>query len=365
MASRKKKALITGITGQDGSYLAELLLEKGYEVHGLVRRASTTNRHNIDHIFKDRRARHTFLHYGDMTDHHSLVSIIAKVKPDEIYNLAAQSHVRVSFDIPLYTAQADAVGVLGLLEAVRTVCPSARVYQASTSEMYSGAPEEAPQSEQTPFHPRSPYGVAKLYAASIARTYREGYGMYVVNGILFNHESPRRSENFVTRKVIQSAILIKLGLMERLSLGNLEAERDWGYAPEYVEAMWRMLQQKEPEDFVIATGQTHSVRFLAEESFRQVGIAIIWKGKGINERGIDAKTGKVVIEIDPVYFRPNEVDYLCGDASKARRKLGWKAKTTFPKLVKIMADAEKARYNEQLGLIEGNHTSNRKNAKVA
>lgn len=343
--SKRKVALITGITGQDGSYLAELLLEKGYDVHGLVRRTSTFNRHNIEHLHKDSYNRALTLHYGDMTDIHSLLSILKRVQPDEIYNLAAQSHVRVSFDIPFYTAQSDAVGVLGLLEAVRVVCPTARVYQASTSELFSGDPKEAPQSEKTPFHPRSPYGVAKLYGAEIARIYRESYGMFVVNGILFNHESPRRGENFVTRKVVIGAVKIKLGLEKKISLGNIDARRDWGYAPEYMEAAWKMLQQKKPQDFVIATGETHSIRELVELAFKRVGINIQWKGKGQKEKGVDAKTGKVLVDIDSYYFRPNEVDVLCGDASKAHKELGWKPKTTFKKLIEIMVDAELARHS--------------------
>lgn len=342
MAKARKRALITGITGQDGSYLAELLLKKGYEVHGFVRRTSTFNRHNIEHllgfIFGGKKNIH--LHYGDMTDMHSLLSVLHRVKPSEIYNLAAQSHVRVSFDIPFYTAQSDAIGVLALLEAARVVCPKAKIYQASTSELYSGDKKEAPQNEKTPFRPRSPYGVAKLYGAEIARIYREGYGMFVVNGILFNHESPRRGENFVTRKIAMAVVEIKLGLREKVALGNLDAKRDWGYAPEYVDAAWRMLQQKKPTDYVIATGEAHSIRELAEISFKRVGIKIIWKGKGKAERGVDAKTGKTLVVIDPLYFRPNEVDYLRGDASRAYKELGWKSKVTFKELVEMMVDAE-------------------------
>jgi GDPmannose 4,6-dehydratase len=346
MAKAVKRALITGITGQDGSYLAEILLEKGYEVHGLVRRTSTFNRHNIEHIFnnKNPRAKLTFLHYGDMTDMHSLLSVLKQVQPDEVYNLAAQSHVRVSFEIPFYTAQSDAIGVLGLLEAVRIACPKAKVYQASTSEMFSGDKSEAPQNEKTPFRPRSPYGVAKLYGAQIARVYRESYGMFVVNGILFNHESPRRGESFVTRKVAIAAANIHRGLQQKLTLGNLDAKRDWGYAPEYMEAAWRMLQQKQPQDYVVATGETHTIRELVEIAFERTGIEIIWKGKGKDEKGFDKKTGKVVVEIDPYYFRPNEVDYLCGDASKAHKELKWKAQIKFKKLVEMMVDAEIAKH---------------------
>lgn len=337
----KKRALITGITGQDGSYLAEFLLKKGYEVHGLVRRTSTFNRGNIEHIFVYPDSK-KYLHYGDMTDMHSLISNLKKVQPDEIYNLAAQSHVQVSFDIPFYTAQSDAIGVLGLLEAARAVCPNAKIYQASTSEMFSGNKSEAPQNEKTPFKPRSPYGAAKLYASQIARIYRESYGMFVVNGILFNHESPRRGESFVTRKVIMGAVDIKLGKRKQILLGNLDAKRDWGYAPEYMDAAWRMLQQKKPQDYVIATGETHSIRELVELAFKCVGITIVWKGKGKDEHGVDAETGKTHVVLDPIYFRPNEVDYLCGDASKAKRELKWKPKTGFKKLIELMVDAEMA-----------------------
>ncbi|MBU6214857.1 GDP-mannose 4,6-dehydratase [Patescibacteria group bacterium] len=341
----RKRAFITGVTGQDGSYLAELLLAKGYEVHGLVRRTSTFNRHNIEHLLHlqgltptDEKRFH--LHYGDMTDMHSLLSILQKVVPHEIYNLAAQSHVRVSFDIPFYTAFSDAIGVLSLLEAARIVSPNAKIYQASTSELYSGDKRETPQNENTHFRPRSPYGVAKLYGAEIARIYREGYGMYVCNGILFNHESPRRGENFVTRKVVMGAIEVKQGRREFLPLGNLDARRDWGYAPEYMEAAWKMLQQKKPDDYVIATGETHSIRELAELAFHLVGITLTWKGRGRQERGVDAATGKTIVTIDPLYFRPNEVEHLCGDARKARRVLKWRPKTTFKELIRLMVDAE-------------------------
>jgi GDPmannose 4,6-dehydratase len=336
----KKRALITGVTGQDGSYLAELLLQKGYEVHGILRRSSTFNRHNIDHIFNSEAARDSALHYGDMSDINSLISILDKVRPDEIYNLAAQSHVKVSFEIPYYTAQADALGVLSLLEAVRILGLKSKIYQASTSELYSGDKKEAPQNESTPFKPRSPYGVAKLYAYEIARIYKESYGMFVVNGILFNHESPRRGFNFLSRKVTIGIGEIMRGEREHISLGNLDAARDWGYAPEYMEAAWRMLQQKHPEDFVIASGKSHTVRQFAEEAFRVVGKEIVWKGRGLKEVGIEKKTGKVRVKVDPGYFRPNEVDYLRGDASKARRKLKWKPKTDFKKLVRLMVEAD-------------------------
>lgn len=342
-----KKALITGITGQDGSYLAEILIKKGYEVHGMVRRASTFNRHNIEHIFNTNEIYSHELHYGDMADMNSILRILGKVMPDEIYNLAAQSHVRVSFDIPFYTAQSVAIGVLNLLEAVKSLGLKTKIYQASTSELFSGHPKEAPQSEKTPFKPKSPYGVAKLYGFEIARTYKESYGMFVVNGILFNHESPRRGENFVTRKITIALNEIKAGKRDKLLLGNLDAKRDWGYAPEYMEVAWKMLQQKKPEDFVIATGKTHSIREFVNEACKHLDIDIVWKDKGINEKGIDKKTGKIVVAIDPGYFRPNEVDHLCGDARKARKILGWKPKTHFKDLVKMMVLADKEKINKK------------------
>ncbi len=335
-----KKALITGITGQDGSYLAELLISKGYEVHGLVRRSSTFNRQNIEHIFVGDVHRAEHLHYGDMVDINSLMSVLSKVQPDEIYNLAAQSHVKISFEVPSYTAQADALGVLSLLEAARLITPKAKIYQASTSELYSGEKKHAPQHELTGFKPKSPYGVAKLYAYEIARVYRESYGMFVVNGILFNHESPRRGINFVSQKIAHGVSEIAVGKREYIELGNLEAARDWGYAPEYMEAAWCMLKQKKPDDFVIATGQTHTVREFAEEAFRHIGVSLVWKGKGIKEVGVDSKTGVILVKIDSNYFRPNEVDYLRGDARKAHKVLGWKPKTPFKKLVGIMMDAK-------------------------
>jgi GDPmannose 4,6-dehydratase len=343
MAKKHKTALITGITGQDGSYLAEILIKKGYDVHGVVRRSSTFNRQNIEHIFNTEGLRESNLHYGDMSDINSLMGIIRKVKPDEIYNLAAQSHVKVSFEIPYYTAQADAIGVLSLLEAVRLLGLSPKIYQASTSELYSGDRKEAPQSEKTPFRPRSPYGVAKLYACNIARVYRESYGMFVVNGILFNHESPRRGFNFVTRKIAIGVADIIRGKGDHLSLGNLDAARDWGYAPEYMEAAWCMLQQKKAEDFVIATGETHTVREFVEEAFRVANIKLKWKGRGAAEHGVDQKTGRVLVRVDADYFRPNEVPYLHGDASNARKKLHWRSKTKFKELVRIMVKAELAR----------------------
>ena len=335
----KKRALITGITGQDGSYLAEFLLEKGYEVHGLIRRASTFNRHNIEHLFKAGRAPDPHLHYGDMTDINSLISTLRSARPHEIYNLAAQSHVKVSFEVPYYTAQSDAVGVLSLLEAVRILDIPAKVYQAATSELYSGDEKEAPQNEKTPFKPRSPYGVAKLYAYEIARAYRESYGLFIVNGIFFNHESPRRGLSFVSRKITHGAAEIKLGLRENLLLGNLDAHRDWGYAKEYVEAMWKLLQQKKPKDLVIATGKTHTVREFVEVVFKHAGMPLRWHGKGLKERGVDQE-GVTRIIIDPAYFRPNEVAYLRGDASRAKRELGWKPKTSFEELAKLMYDAD-------------------------
>lgn len=337
---KKKKALITGITGQDGSYLAEILLEKGYEVHGMIRRSSTFNRQNIDHIFYTDELRHSFLHYGDMTDINSLISVLRRVEPDEIYNLAAQSHVSISFEMPYYTAMCDSTGVLSLLEAVRTLNLSPKIYQASTSELFSGDPTEAPQHEKTPFKPKSPYGVAKLYGFEIARVYRESYNMFVVNGILFNHESPRRGENFVTRKITKGIADIVRGKKERIQLGNLEARRDWGYAPEYMEAAWTMLQQETPNDYVIATGETHSVREFVEKAFLFAGRPIVWQGSGTNERGADARTGAILVEVVRDYYRPNEVNYLCGNAKKAEQLLGWKQQTTFDTLVAIMMKAD-------------------------
>lgn len=337
-----KKALITGISGQDGSYLAELLLEKGYEVHGIIRRSSSLNRQRIDHLTMnpDVYNKTFFLHYGDMTDSSNLNRIIEKVEPDEIYNLAAQSHVRVSFDVPEYTAETDAVGVLRLLDAIReTTGIHTKFYQASTSELY-GKAQEMPQTEKTPFYPRSPYGVAKLYGYWIVNNYREAYNMFAVNGILFNHESPRRGENFVTRKITISASRIKLGLQDKLYLGNLNAKRDWGYAKDYVEAMWMMLQAHKPKDYVIATGETHSVREFCEHAFRALDIEIGWRGKGIDEIGIDKQTGKEIIGVNPRYFRPSEVDILIGDSSRAQKELGWKPKVTFEELVHLMVNAD-------------------------
>ena len=342
----KKKALITGITGQDGSFLAEFLLEKGYEVHGIMRRSSSFNTGRIEHLYlenwiKDVAKKPSIeLHYGDMTDSSSLFRIIQKVTPDEIYNLAAQSHVKVSFDIPEYTAECDAVGTLRILEAVRElgIERQVRIYQASTSELF-GKVQEIPQKETTPFYPRSPYGLAKLYAFWATKNYREAYGMFAVNGILFNHESERRGENFVSRKITLAAARIAQGKQSRLQLGNLNAERDWGYAKDYIECMWLMLQHDKPEDFVIATGECHSVREFCSLTFKEVGIDIEWRGEGINEIGICKKTGKTIVEVNPEYFRPTEVDMLLGDPSKAKSILGWNpTKTSFENLVKIMIE---------------------------
>ena len=343
---RMKKALITGITGQDGSFLAEFLFEKGYEVHGIMRRSSSFNTERIEHLYLNEwvrdmhHSRAVNLHYGDMTDSSSLIRILQQIQPDEIYNLAAQSHVKVSFDVPEYTAEADAVGTLRLLEAVRILDldKKTRIYQASTSELY-GKVQEVPQKETTPFYPRSPYGVAKQYGFWITKNYRESYGMFAVNGILFNHESERRGETFVTRKITLAAARIAQGLQEKLYLGNLDAKRDWGYAPDYVECMWLMLQHREPEDFVIATGEYHSVREFAALAFENAGIRLKWEGKGVDEKGVDAANGRVLIEVDPKYFRPAEVEELLGDPSKAKKLLGWNPrKTSFKDLVKIMVE---------------------------
>lgn len=338
-----KKALITGITGQDGSYLAELLLEKGYEVHGIKRRASSFNTERIDHIYQDPHAenRKFVLHYGDLTDSSNLTRIIQQIQPDEIYNLGAQSHVQVSFEVPEYTANSDAVGTLRLLEAIRLLGleKKTKFYQASTSELY-GKVQEIPQKETTPFYPRSPYGVAKLYGFWIVKNYRESYGMYACNGILFNHESPRRGETFVTRKITRAAARIKLGLQEKLYLGNLNAKRDWGFAGDYVEAMWLMLQQDKAEDYVIATGENNTVRDFVSMSFREVGIELQWQGIDVNEKGLDSKTGKILVEVDPRYFRPAEVELLIGDPSKAKKELGWEPKVKLPELVKMMVEED-------------------------
>jgi GDPmannose 4,6-dehydratase len=327
-----KKALITGITGQDGSYLAELLLEKGYEVHGIVRRASLINTDRIDHIYDS-----ITLHYGDLTDSTNLVRIIQIVQPDEIYNLGAQSHVKVSFEIPEYTGQVDALGTLRILEAVRLLGmeKTVRIYQASTSELY-GLVQEIPQRETTPFYPRSPYGCAKIYGYWITKNYRESYGMYACTGILFNHESPRRGETFVTRKITRALSRISTGQQQILQLGNLNAKRDWGHAKDFVEAMWMMLQQEEPDDFVIATGEQYSVRDFVEEAAPYFGMNIVWEGEGLDEIGIDKNTRKTVVRVNPKYFRPAEVETLLGDATKAKEKLGWIPKTSFKQLVEDM-----------------------------
>lgn len=343
---KDKIALITGITGQDGSFLAEFLLDKGYEVHGIIRRSSSFNTGRIEHLYFDewvrdmKRKRLVNLHYGDMTDSSSLIRIIQEVQPTEIYNLAAQSHVKVSFDVPEYTAETDAVGTLRLLEAVRILKMENRtkVYQASTSELY-GKVQSVPQNEKTPFYPRSPYACAKIYGFWITKNYRESYGMYAVNGILFNHESERRGETFVTRKITLAVARIVNGLQDKLYLGNLNALRDWGYAKDYVECMWLIMQQDEPDDYVIATGEYHTVREFTTLAFKNAGINLRWEGEGVDEKGIDEATGRVLVEVDPKYFRPAEVEQLLGDPTKAKEKLGWNPrKTSFPELVKIMTD---------------------------
>ena len=342
-----KTALITGITGQDGAYLAELLLAKGYDVHGVKRRSSSFNTERVDHLYRDPHEADVrfHLHYGDLTDATNIIRLVQEVQPDEIYNLAAQSHVQVSFETPEYTANADAVGVLRLLEAIRILRLQDRVrfYQASTSELY-GKVAESPQTEATPFYPRSPYGVAKLYGYWITVNYRESYGLHASNGILFNHESPIRGETFVTRKVTRAAAAIAAGLQQRLYLGNLDARRDWGHARDYVDGMWRMLQQDAPGDYVLATGESHSVRELVELAFAEVGRTLAWRGAGIEERGLDAATDEVLVEIDPRYFRPAEVDHLLGDAKKAREVLGWHPRRTFRQLIAEMVAADVATF---------------------
>lgn len=341
-----KKAFITGITGQDGSYLAELLLSKGYEVHGMIRRASTFNTKRIDHIYADPHlnASHLHLHYGDLTDSSNINRLLEKIHPDEIYNLAAQSHVQVSFEVPEYTAETDAVGTLRILDAIREMGLKSKFYQASTSELY-GKVQEVPQSETTPFYPRSPYGVAKLYAYWIVVNYRESYDLFACNGILFNHESPRRGETFVTRKITMAAAAIKAGKQESLYMGNIDALRDWGFAPDYVEGMWRMLQQEKPDDFVLATGEMHTVREFIEKTFSRLGMPIQWKGSGVDEVGIDSVSGKTVVKIDPRYFRLSEVEQLLGNPAKAKAKLGWEPTVKFEELVNIMTDADWAVIN--------------------
>ena len=353
-----KKALITGITGQDGAYLAELLLEKGYEVHGLKRRSSMFNTDRVDHLYQDQHEKDVrlFLHYGDLTDSTNLIRLVQEIMPDEIYNLAAQSHVKVSFETPEYTANSDALGTLRLLEAIRILKleEKTRFYQASTSELY-GMVQEVPQKETTPFYPRSPYGVAKLYAFWICKNYREAYGIYACNGILFNHESPLRGETFVTRKITRAAAKISLGLQNRIYLGNLDAQRDWGHARDYVEGMWRMLQQDVAEDYVLATGETHSIRSFVEKAFNVVNIPIIWEGTGVDEKGLNAETKEVLIEVDPRYFRPTEVEILVGDPSKARTELGWKHKVSLDELVKEMMESDLELFKKDRYLLDGGH----------
>ncbi|XP_046559338.1 GDP-mannose 4,6 dehydratase-like isoform X2 [Haliotis rubra] len=343
-ASERRVALITGITGQDGSYLAEFLLGKGYEVHGIIRRSSSFNTSRIEHLYADPKSHREgsmHLHYGDMTDSTCLVKIVSQVRPTEIYNLAAQSHVKVSFELAEYTANVDAVGTLRMLDAIRTtgLTDQVKFYQASTSELY-GKVQEIPQKETTPFYPRSPYGVAKLYGYWIVINYREAYNMFACNGILFNHESPRRGPTFVTRKITRAVAKITLGQQEELQLGNLDSKRDWGHAKDYVEAMWMMLQQKEPEDFVISTNEYHSVREFVERAFKIADVDIVWEGEGVNEVGKDKKTGTVRVRVNPKYYRPTEVEFLLGDCSKAQTKLGWKRKYSFDALVKEMVEAD-------------------------
>jgi len=353
---KRRKALITGVTGQDGAYLAEFLLEKGYEVHGVKRRSSLFNTQRIDHLYQDLHERDArlILHYGDLTDSTNLIRIVQEVQPDELYNLGAQSHVQVSFETPEYTANADAVGTLRLLEALRILrlAEQVRFYQASTSELF-GRAREVPQKETTPFYPRSPYGVAKLYAYWITVNYREAYGLFACNGILFNHESPLRGETFVTRKITRAAARIKLGLQERLYLGNLEARRDWGHARDFVEGMWLMLQQDHPDDYVLATGRTHTVRTCCETAFASAGIDLVWQGEGPDEQGLDAETGAAVVAIDPRYFRPTEVDLLLGDAGKARAALGWQPRYTFEAMIEEMVQADLRAAHEELTLAAG------------
>jgi GDPmannose 4,6-dehydratase len=353
-----KTALITGVTGQDGAYLSELLLKKGYEVHGIKRRASNFNTQRIDHLYQDPHVENKkfILHYGDLTDTSNIIRIIQQVQPDEIYNLGAQSHVQVSFEVPEYTADDDGIGTLRLLEAIRILGLEKRVrfYQASTSELF-GKVKEIPQKETTPFCPRSPYACAKLYAYWITVNYRESYGMYACNGILFNHESPIRGETFVTRKVTRAAARIKLGLQEKLYMGNLDSKRDWGYAGDYVELMWLMLQQEEPDDYVIATGITTSVRDFISMAFKEAGISLTWEGSGINEKAIDNATGKTLVEIDPRYFRPSEVDLLIGDPSKAKAKLGWKPKVSLPELIKMMVKNDILLAQREIHLKDGGY----------
>lgn len=336
-----RKALITGITGQDGSYLTELLLKKGYEVHGMIRRSSSFNTGRIDHLYNDSSIynKSLFLHYGDMTDSSNLNRLLEKIRPNEIYNLGAQSHVKVSFEVPEYTSDVDGIGTLRFLDAIKETGVNSRFYQASTSELY-GKAQEVPQDERTPFYPRSPYAVAKLFSYWMIINYREAYDLYACNGILFNHESPRRGETFVTRKITRGVARIKHGIQEKISLGNLDSKRDWGYAPEYVEGMWRMLQQDSAEDFVLATGETHTIREFVEKAFIELDMAIEWTGHGQSERGVEIKTGITRVDINPRYYRPTEVDLLLGNPAKAKKELGWIPQTKFNQLVKIMIDAD-------------------------
>ena len=338
----KKVALITGITGQDGSYLTELLLEKGYEVHGIIRRHSSINTSRIDHLFENPEIgnKSLFLHYGDLTDSSNLNRLIEKIRPNEIYNLAAQSHVAVSFEVPEYTAEVTGVGTLRLLDAIRETGLNCKFYQASTSELFGGLPDTAPQSEKTPFYPKSPYGVAKLYSYWITVNYRESYDLFACNGVLFNHESPRRGETFVTRKITMAVASIMAGKQEKLSLGNLDAKRDWGFAGDYVEGMWRILQQEKPQDSVLATNETHTVREFVDLAFAEVGIEIEWKGKGVEEKGYDKVTGRLLVDVNPRYFRPAEVELLWGDSTKAEKELGWERKVSFKGLVSMMVDSD-------------------------
>ncbi len=334
-----KQALITGVTGQDGSYLAELLLEKGYMVHGIYRRASAFNTKRIDHLLHHENFQ---TYYGDLIDSSNINRVLQKVQPDEVYNLAAQSHVAVSFEVPEYTAEATGVGTIRLIDGIRDLGLDTRFYQASTSELFGGMPGSQPQSETTPFYPRSPYGAAKLYSYWITVNYREAYDLYACNGVLFNHESPRRGENFVTKKISKSVADIVNGKIDHFSLGNLDALRDWGYAKDYVESMWMMLQQPEPDDYVVATGEAHSVREFVDAAFKVVDIEIEWKGAGVEECGLDKRSGKTLVKVDPRYFRPTEVEYLLGDPTKAKKKLGWKPKTSFQELVKMMVEFDLA-----------------------
>jgi len=354
----QKVALITGITGQDGAYLAELLLSKGYIVHGIKRRSSLFNTDRIDHLYQDKHEANVnlFLHYGDLTDSSNLIRLVQEINPDEIYNLAAMSHVQVSFETPEYTANADGIGTLRILEAIRILKMEKKVkfYQASTSELY-GKVVETPQSETTPFYPRSPYAVAKLYAFWIVKNYREAYDMFACNGILFNHESPLRGETFVTRKITRAVARIKLGLQKKLYLGNLDAKRDWGHAKDYVYGMWQMLQQDKPDDYVLATGETHPVREFVDKAFTEAGIEIRWEGTGVDEKGYDKKTNEIIVEVDPKYFRPTEVELLLGDPSKAQKELGWKHTYTFDALVKEMVQADIKLFERDKYLTEGGH----------